>query len=56
MNLNLAVLAGDGIGPEVIDQAIKVVDAIGKKYGHTINYTYAITGAVAIDEVGNPYP
>ncbi|MFT6479965.1 MAG: 3-isopropylmalate dehydrogenase, partial [Spirosomataceae bacterium] len=42
--------------PEVIDQAIKVVDAIGKKYGHTINYTYAITGAVAIDEVGNPYP
>lgn len=56
MNLNLAVLAGDGIGPEVIDQAIKVVDAIGKKYGHTINYTHAITGAVAIDEVGNPYP
>ena len=56
MNLNLAVLAGDGIGPEVIDQAIKVVDAIGKKYGHTINYTYGITGAVAIDEVGNPYP
>ncbi|MDP5121237.1 MAG: 3-isopropylmalate dehydrogenase, partial [Spirosomaceae bacterium] len=52
----LAVLAGDGIGPEVIDQAIKVVDAIGKKYGHTINYTHAITGAVAIDEVGNPYP
>lgn len=56
MNLNLAVLAGDGIGPEVINQAIKVVDAIGKKYGHTINYTHAITGAVAIDEVGNPYP
>lgn len=56
MNLNLAVLAGDGIGPEVIDQAIKVVNAIGKKYGHTINYTHAITGAVAIDEVGNPYP
>lgn len=56
MNLNLAVLAGDGIGPEVIDQAIKVVDAIGKKYGHTINYTHAITGAAAIDEVGNPYP
>ncbi len=56
MNLNLAVLAGDGIGPEVIDQAIKVVDAIGKKYGHTINYTHAITGAVAIDQVGIPYP
>lgn len=56
MNLNLAVLAGDGIGPEVIDQALKVVNAIGKKYGHTINYTHAITGAAAIDAVGNPYP
>lgn len=56
MKLNIAVLAGDGIGPEVIDQALKVVNAIGKKYGHEINLTHAITGAVAIDAVGNPYP
>lgn len=56
MNLNIAVLAGDGIGPEVIDQALKVVNAIGKKYGHSINLTHGITGAAAIDAVGNPYP
>jgi 3-isopropylmalate dehydrogenase len=56
MKLNIAVLAGDGIGPEVIDQAIKVVNAIGKKYNHEINFTHALTGAAAIDAVGNPYP
>ncbi|NBA86411.1 3-isopropylmalate dehydrogenase [Emticicia sp. CRIBPO] len=56
MKLNIAVLAGDGIGPEVIDQALKVVHAIGQKYNHEINLTPAITGAAAIDAVGNPYP
>jgi 3-isopropylmalate dehydrogenase len=56
MKLNIAVLAGDGIGPEVIDQALKVVNAIGKKYGHEISLTHAITGAAAIDAVGVPYP
>ncbi|MFT4735452.1 MAG: 3-isopropylmalate dehydrogenase, partial [Arcticibacterium sp.] len=56
MNLNIAVLAGDGIGPEVVAQAQKVSDAIAKKYGHTINWTPAITGAAAIDAVGEPYP
>lgn len=56
MKLNIAVLAGDGIGPEVIAQAIKVVDAVAKKFNHNINYTQALTGAAAIDAVGNPYP
>jgi len=56
MDINIAVLAGDGIGPEVIDQAIKVVDAIAEKFDHNIRYTPAITGAHAIDEVGDPYP
>ncbi len=56
MDINIAVLAGDGIGPEVIDQAIKVVDAVAGKFDHHINYTHAITGAHAIDEVGDPYP
>jgi len=56
MELNIAVLPGDGIGPEIIEQAIKVVDAIGNKYGHKINYTYGHVGAVAIDKTGNPYP
>jgi 3-isopropylmalate dehydrogenase len=56
MELNIAVLPGDGIGPEIIEQAIKVVDAIGNKYNHNINYTYGHVGAVAIDKTGNPYP
>ncbi len=56
MELNIAVLAGDGIGPEVIDQAIKVSDAIAKKYNHKINWKPALTGAAAIDAVGEPYP
>jgi 3-isopropylmalate dehydrogenase len=56
MNLNIAVLAGDGIGPEVVDQAIKVVNAIARKFNHQVSYTHALTGAAAIDAVGNPYP
>lgn len=56
MELKLALLPGDGIGPEVIAQAVKVVDAIGKKFGHTISYTEGLVGACAIDAVGNPYP
>lgn len=56
MKLNIALLAGDGIGPEVIDQAVKVSDAIAKKFGHEINWTPALTGAAAIDAVGEPYP
>lgn len=56
MNLNIALLAGDGIGPEVIDQAVKVCDAIAKRYDHNITWKPALTGAAAIDEVGEPYP
>ena len=56
MNLNIALLAGDGIGPEVIDQAVKVCDAIATKFNHSIKWTPALTGAAAIDAVGEPYP
>ncbi|NNL07886.1 MAG: 3-isopropylmalate dehydrogenase, partial [Croceitalea sp.] len=56
MKMNIALLAGDGIGPEVIDQAVKVTDAIAKKFGHDIKWTPALTGAAAIDAVGEPYP
>jgi 3-isopropylmalate dehydrogenase len=56
MNLNIALLAGDGIGPEVIDQAVKVCDAIAKKYNHALVWKPALTGAAAIDAVGDPYP
>lgn len=56
MKLNIAVLPGDGIGPEIVDQAMKAVKAICEKFGHELSYEYALTGACAIDEVGNPYP
>ena len=56
MKLNIALLAGDGIGPEVIDQAVKVSDAIARKFNHEINWIPALTGAAAIDAVGEPYP
>ncbi|WP_456421624.1 3-isopropylmalate dehydrogenase [Lutibacter sp.] len=56
MKLNIALLAGDGIGPEVINQAVKVCDAVAVKYGHEIKWIPALTGAAAIDAVGEPYP
>jgi 3-isopropylmalate dehydrogenase len=56
MKLNIAVLAGDGIGPEVVAQAIKVINAVSEKKGHQVTYKEAITGAAAIDAVGDPYP
>ena len=56
MDFKIGVLAGDGIGPEIVEQAIKVMDAVAAKFGHTFNYTEALVGAIAIDETGNPYP
>ena len=56
MKLNIALLAGDGIGPEVINQAVKVCDAVATKFNHEINWIPALTGAAAIDACGEPYP
>ena len=56
MDFNIAVLPGDGIGPEIIDQAKKVITAIGKKFNHTFNFRHGLVGAVAIDKTGNPLP
>ncbi|WP_235295773.1 3-isopropylmalate dehydrogenase [Portibacter marinus] len=56
MNLKIALLAGDGIGPEVIDQAVKVCNAIATRFDHHIEWKPALTGAAAIDAVGEPYP
>ena len=56
MNLNIALLSGDGIGPEIVGEAVKVLDAIGTKYGHTFNYRKGLVGACAIDATGDPYP
>jgi 3-isopropylmalate dehydrogenase len=56
MQYKIATLPGDGIGPEIVDQAIKVLKAIGEKYGHSFDFQFALTGAAAIDKVGEPYP
>ena len=56
MNLKIALLAGDGIGPEVINEAVKVSDAIAEKFNHNIEWKSALTGAAAIDALGDPYP
>lgn len=56
MNLNIAVLPGDGIGPEIVEQAKKALDAVFAKKGHEAVYTEALVGAIAIDKTGNPYP
>jgi 3-isopropylmalate dehydrogenase len=56
MNLKIAVLPGDGIGPEVTEQAIKVLNAIAINFNHTVSYTYADVGAIAIDNPNDPLP
>ncbi|MGA0383887.1 MAG: 3-isopropylmalate dehydrogenase [Flavobacteriaceae bacterium] len=56
MKMTIALLAGDGIGPEVTAEAVKVSNAIAEVYGHEIEWRPALTGAAAIDAVGDPYP
>lgn len=56
MKLKIAVLPGDGIGPEVTNVALDVVKAVCRRFGHTLDYATAIAGAGAIDAVGSPYP
>ncbi|MBP3425345.1 MAG: 3-isopropylmalate dehydrogenase [Rikenellaceae bacterium] len=56
MELKIALLPGDGIGPEIIAQAVGVLNAVEAKYGHKFTYTKALVGACAIDATGNPYP
>jgi 3-isopropylmalate dehydrogenase len=56
MNKKIAVLKGDGIGPEVTNQAIKALNAISELYGHNFDYTEGLVGAAAIDATGNPFP
>jgi len=56
MKLNIAVLPGDGIGPEVTDQAVKALKAIAVEFDHSFIFNYAPVGAVAIDKTGDPLP
>ena len=53
---NIAVIPGDGIGPEVTQQSINILNALAQEFGHKFNYTYCLMGAVAIDKTGNPLP
>ncbi|HIU55891.1 MAG TPA: 3-isopropylmalate dehydrogenase [Candidatus Gallibacteroides avistercoris] len=56
MKLNIAVLAGDGIGPEISVQGVAVLTAVCKKFGHEVSCKEALVGAAAIDAVGDPFP
>ncbi|MGB5942796.1 MAG: 3-isopropylmalate dehydrogenase [Leeuwenhoekiella sp.] len=56
MKFRIALLPGDGIGPDVTEQAIKALEAIADVYDHTFEFTKALVGAVAIDKTGNPLP
>ncbi|MGI6090398.1 MAG: 3-isopropylmalate dehydrogenase [Saccharofermentanales bacterium] len=53
---NIAVIHGDGIGPEIVDEALKVLNKVAELFGHRFNYTYVDMGGCAIDKYGDPLP
>ena len=56
MNKTIAVIKGDGIGPEIVSEALKVLDKVAEKYGHTFTYKEVLAGGCAIDATGMPLP
>ncbi|HCO28784.1 MAG TPA: 3-isopropylmalate dehydrogenase, partial [Lachnospiraceae bacterium] len=54
MNCNIAVIKGDGIGPEIVDEAMKVLDKVGEKFGHQFLYEPILLGGASIDAYGVP--
>ena len=56
MDFKIAVLPGDGIGPEISKQGVDVMTAVCEKFGHNVTYKYGLCGADAIDKVGDPFP
>lgn len=56
MNKKIGLLCGDGIGPEIVESAVKVLEKVGEKYGHTFEFTKYDIGGVAIDKYGKPLP
>lgn len=56
MKFNIAKLPGDGIGPEIVAQAVKAIDGVCERFGHEVSYRSALVGACAIDATGDPYP
>lgn len=56
MDLKIAVLPGDGIGPEISQEGVRVLEAIAKRFFHEFTFKYGLVGACAIDKTGNPFP
>ncbi len=56
MTYNIALLKGDGIGPEIVDSAVRVLEAVGEKFGHQFVFTPYLIGGIAIDSCGEPLP
>ena len=56
MKATIATLSGDGVGPEVMAAALRVLDAIAAKHGHEFTYQEGLIGGIAIDKTGNPLP
>ena len=56
MNYKIALIPGDGIGPEVVQEAVQVLETIGEKYGHSFTFERVLMGGCAIDAVGKSYP
>lgn len=56
MEYNIALIKGDGIGPEIVDEAVKVLNRVGEKFGHAFHYTEVLMGGCAIDQTGSPLP
>ena len=56
MKASIVLLPGDGVGPEVVGEARKVLDAVASKFGHQLSYSTQLIGGIAIDETGNPLP
>ena len=56
MDFKIAVIKGDGVGPEIVDEGLKVLDKIAQKYNHKFEYTNVLGGEAAIDVTGEPLP
>ncbi len=56
MNFKIALIRGDGIGPEIVNETVKVIDRVGEKFGHTFTYVDVLMGGCATDTVGKSYP
>lgn len=56
MKKHIAVMAGDGIGPEIVGQALRVLDAAARKFNHEFSTEHVLIGGIAIDETGSPLP